>query len=330
MKAKAIVFTAVNQIAVTTVNIPPLRPDEVLVQAEYSCISPGTELRCLAGTLQEALPYPFIPGYSLVGHILAVGKNGRYQAGQRVWCTGTDRAGLHCSWGGHVSHAIAPQSDIVPVPENVSSLDAVLGRLAAIAYHGLRLSRPLPHEKVAVAGLGMIGQLSARLHAIAGAEVAAADFIPNRVQLAQAAGVAAFVPDNTLADGFAAYFPAGADILVDATGRGDVAAQLIPVGRSLPEDDAPHPLGPRFLVQGGTDGAYTFPHQPAFSKEMRFLLPRDRQPLDVRAVFDLMRRGKLDISDLISDVRPPETAVTAYRDLQTRRNDFSTIVFQWS
>jgi threonine dehydrogenase-like Zn-dependent dehydrogenase len=193
----------------------------------------------------------------------------------------------------------------------------------------LRLSQPFPHEKVAVAGLGVIGQLAARLHAIAGAEVAAADFIPKRVQVAQAAGINAFVPNNTLAAEFQPYFPTGADILVDATGCGDVAAQLIPVGRNHPEDDTTPPIGSRFLVQGGTDGAYTFPHQPAFAKEMSFLLPRDRQPQDVRAVFDLLQRDKLNVSDLISDVRPPETAVTTYHDLQTKPNNYLTIVFQW-
>jgi threonine dehydrogenase-like Zn-dependent dehydrogenase len=83
-------------------------------------------------------------------------------------------------------------------------------------------------------------------------------------------------------------------------------------------------------VQGGTDFDYVFPHPPAFDREMSILLPRDRQPRDVAAVFDLMSRGKLPAAKLISDVRKPEAAPQAYADLREKRNQFHTIAFQWS
>lgn len=330
MKTQAILFTANDRVSVETVSIPDPAAGEVIVQAAYSCCSPGTEGRLLAGTIAEASPYPYIAGYSLAGTIVAGGAGVRLAVGQRVWCTGTSRADANVTWGGHVGHALAPESDLVLIPEDVSMLDASIGRLAAIAYHGVRLSKPQPHEKVAIVGLGPIGLLSALCHAASGAEVIVTDRLPERVALAETLGLRGFVAGDSLAAGFAPYFPDGADVLVDATGLPSISGSLIPAGKNLAWDDTPNPVGARFLVQGGTDYDYTFPHPAAFDREMTFLLPRDRQPRDVAAVFDLMARGKLPAAKLISDVRPPAAAEQTYADLRAKRSQYQTIAFQWS
>jgi NADPH-dependent curcumin reductase CurA len=49
LKAKAIVFTGVNQVTLEQIEIPEPGAGEVLLEAEYALISPGTELRCRAG-----------------------------------------------------------------------------------------------------------------------------------------------------------------------------------------------------------------------------------------------------------------------------------------
>ncbi|MFZ5821429.1 MAG: alcohol dehydrogenase catalytic domain-containing protein [Chloroflexota bacterium] len=330
MQTQAVLFTANNRASLQPVTIPDPGAGEVIVQAEYTCISPGTEGRLQAGTLAEAAPYPYIAGYSLTGTIIAVGADCRFQVGQRVWCTGTSKADVNITYGGHIAHALAPESDLIPLPDNVSTLEASIGRLAAIAFHGSRLSRPQPHEKVAVVGLGPIGMLSALCHAVSGAEVIVTDRLPERVAFAESLGLHGFVAGDSLVEGFRRFLPDGADILVDATGLPDVAGSFIPAGKDLAWDDAPNPVGARFLVQGGTDFDYVFPHPPAFDREMTFIMPRDRQPRDVTAVFDLMSRGKLPAAKLISDVRKPESAQQAYADLREKRNQFHTLAFKWS
>lgn len=330
MQTQAILFTAQYTVSLQPVAIPEPGAGEVIVQSEYTCISPGTEGRLLAGTIAESAPYPYIAGYSLTGKIIAIGADCRFQVGQRVWCTGTGKADVNITWGGHIAHALAPESDLILLPDNLSTLEASIGRLAAIAFHGTRLSKPQPHEKVAVVGLGPIGMLSALCHAASGAEVIVTDQLPERVAFAQSLGLQGFVADNSPTEGFRRFLPQGADILVDATGLPNVSASLIPTGRDLAWDDTPNPVGARFLVQGGTDFDYVFPHPPAFDREMSILLPRDRQPRDVAAVFDLMSRGKLPAAKLISDVRKPEAAQQAYVDLREKRSQYHTIAFQWS
>ncbi|HHW86706.1 MAG TPA: zinc-binding alcohol dehydrogenase [Chloroflexi bacterium] len=330
IQAKAILFIANSQVVVDTVTLPTPGIGEVLVQAEYTCISPGTELRCLAGTVAEASPYPYIPGYSLAGRVAAVGEGCHTEVGARVWCTGTSRASVNLTWGGHVSHALVSEHDLTPIPDAVPMLDAAIGRLAAIAYHGVRLAQTQPHEKVAVVGLGPIGLLSALCHAATGAEVIVADRLPARVELAARVGLRGFVAEDSLADAFARFLPDGADVLVDATGLTNLAGALIPVGRMLAWDNTPQPRGARFVIQGSTDYDYVFPYLAAFDREMTFLLPRDRQPRDVAAVFDLMARGRLAVRPLISEVRPPADAAASYDDLRYRRERYLTIAFQWT
>ncbi len=330
MQTQAVVFTANHQVSLQPVTIPEPKTGEVIVQAEYSCISPGTEGRLLAGTIAEAAPYPYIAGYSLTGKIIAVGADCRFQIGQCVWCTGTSQADVNLTWGGHSAHALAPESDLILLPDNLSTLEASIGRLAAIAYHGVRVSIPQPHEKVALVGLGPIGMLSALCHAASGSDVVVTDRVPERVALAEKLGLRGFVACDSLAEGFARFFPQGADLLVDGTGLPNIAEQLIPAAKNLAWDNSLYPRGARYLIMGSCDSDYVFPQPPAFDKEISFLSSRDRQPRDVAAAFDLISRGKLPVADLISAVRAPESAPQAYADLQNKRSQLMTIAFQWS
>ena len=331
MKARAIVFTGVGRVALQAVEIPPPGDGEVLVEALYTLVSPGTELRCLAGQ-QQGLAFPFIAGYSLVGRVTARGPGATLPRGTLVYCNGTARAaGLPLGWGGHASHAVQPESNVYPVPEGVDPLWAVAAHVAGIAYRGVRLGRPQAHETVAVIGLGTIGALAARLHALSGARVVAADLSPHRVALAQQAGIEAFVPLGDLGQAFRepqhGRVPGGADLVVDATGHPAVLRQAIEVARDKPWDDSAEP-GPRLVVQGSYPGDFQVPYDAAFRRELSFSLPRDTQPRDVRAVLDLMARGKLRL-DGFAQTRRPGDAVQVYADLANPATKLLTVAFQW-
>ena len=327
MQAKAIIFTAPNQVILDTVQIPAPAAGEVLLEALYTLISPGTDLRCRAGK-QEGAVFPFIPGYSFVGRVLARGEGATITEGALVYCNGTSAASANLAWGGHVSHAVRAERELYPLPDGLDPLHASAAHLAAIAYRGVRLSRPQPHETVAVIGLGAIGALAARLQALTGARVVAADLSPFRVALAHQAGVEAFVPQVPLAEAFAQKLPNGADVVVDATGAPAVLPQAIEVAKQKPWDDSAD-LGARFVIQGSYPDAFSIPYQPAFRRELSFHVPRDAQPRDFRAVLDFMTRGALDVSSVISDVRPPEAAAETYAALAEPGVELITVAFQW-
>src|SRR5262249_36413455 len=103
MLARQAVILEPYKVGVREVELPPPAEDQVLVRTEVSFVSPGTELAVYTGTHQwlkdPGLPdwkFPFRPGYSAAGTVVAVGH------GVRGWRPG-DRVSYP---GNHASHEL--------------------------------------------------------------------------------------------------------------------------------------------------------------------------------------------------------------------------------
>jgi 2-desacetyl-2-hydroxyethyl bacteriochlorophyllide A dehydrogenase len=323
MQSRAVLFTDIGSVRLGEVGIPEPGSGEVLIQTAFSAVSPGTEKRCLAGQQAGAPPFPFVPGYALSGRILEVGSDVKLELGTRVFCTGTQRLeGANRLWGGHVAHAVVPVTVLRFVPDGVSLEQAALAKLAAIAYHGTRLSRPQPHEVVLVVGLGPIGLLSARLHALSGCRVIGVDPLPARRAALELIGAEAV--ENL--EAATAILPDGADVVVDATGIPSVLAQALHLAKVLPWGDHLE-TGARVLIQGSYAQDMILPYDAVFRREAVILTPRDAQPRDERAVLELMARGVLNLEDVVAHVFSPDEAETVYAGLS---GPWLTALFKWS
>ena len=333
MKARAIVFTEPNKVAVRGFELRAPRADEVLVESEYTCISPGTELRRLRGKeCVGGVPFPLVPGYCLAGRILARGPKADAEDGAAVVTfISVDAGGLGLGEGGHVSHALTPARMLVRVPDGVDLLEASASVLAGIAYHGMRMARPTAGERVAVIGLGVIGQLAARLHAASGADVVGCDISPHRVAVANAAGVKSVVPGvaTNLKEAFAPFFPEGADLIVDCTGAAQVLPHAMQVGRRQawsPTHDMP---SVRYLILGSYEGDFVVSYADAYAGQYIFMVPSGSQVGDCEAALGMMAHGQLRVRDVISDVRSPEAAADTYGELQDPGGRLLTAAFDW-
>jgi 2-desacetyl-2-hydroxyethyl bacteriochlorophyllide A dehydrogenase len=274
--------------------------------------------------------YPFIPGYCLAGQVIATGPDANFAEGQPVITYGTlDGGEFALGEGGHVSYAINCVDLVVPVPRGVELLEASAAILAGIAFHGLCQSRPLAGEKVAVVGLGIIGQLTARLYAASGTRVVGCDLSGHRVRLVQAAGIEAFVPRGNLRDGFGAFFPEGADIVIDATGEPTVFQQAIQLVRTNPWDPLRDLPGSRCLIQGSYEDAFCVPYSAAYAGQVTILVPRGSQLADWRQALELLSQKRIRLRDLITEVRDPEAAQQTYAELQEPGTDLLTVAFRW-
>jgi 2-desacetyl-2-hydroxyethyl bacteriochlorophyllide A dehydrogenase len=322
MQTTAILFTGVEQVALGTVTLPEPEPGELLLQAVCTGISPGTEKRCLAGKQEGAPPFPYVPGYCFAGRVLQGGAGTKLAPGTPILCSGTSRLeGANRLWGGHLGHAVRAEADVHLIPDGVSFEAASVARLAAIAYHGVRLARPRSHERVAVVGLGPIGLLSARLFLAAGCRVVGIDPLESRRALLPEAAATI--------DEARALLPTGADIVVDATGAPPVLPQTISLAKDLPWGDH-NEEGARVLVQGSYPQDFLLPYNDAFLKEATILFPRDNQTRDVRAVLDLIARQKLVVEDLLSGVYAPTEAPAVYARLLNPNGGLMTAAFAWN
>lgn len=330
MKARAIVFRAPGAVGLEEFELREPGPGEVLVQAHHTCVSPGTELRCLAGKQPDPAPWPFIPGYAMAGRVISAGKGVSLSPGAMVYLNGTADGGwLARMWGGHASHAVAPADACIPVPDGLSTLEASFAHLAAIAYHGCVVSGASAGDSVAVIGLGILGQLCARMYALLGCRVVACDRNPSRVAAARRLGTQAEIVNDRLADALTQHLPDGPDVLADVTGNTGVFAEAVTLGRDVPwEDTQVKPT--TYVVQGSYPDVLPVPYQDAFLKQLTIRFPRDCTPGERASVMELMARGDLDARSWIGDEESPDNAEDVYRELSNPESSLLTVVFAWA
>ncbi len=324
-KSRALLFTAVDVVELAEVQIPHPEPGEVLVRTDFSCISPGTELRCLAGLQPGLEEWGYIPGYAAVSTIVEAPESAKAKgliAGTKVIGGGTLRASVPRAWGGHTEFAVLPADSCIPLEENDDLVAASAARLAGIAYRGVRYAQVLPSERVAVLGLGAIGQCSARLFRATGATVVAIDPVDQRRAHAEAEGVTTTDPETAgkeLANSF--------DVVVDATGSERATALTISLAKGHPWD-RPETNPARIIVQGSYPGNVSFPYQATFEKELSVRFPRNVVRQDMEAVMDLHRRGRINLRSIVSDVLSPSDALSGYNRLKARPSEI-TFAFDW-
>ena len=150
--------------------VPEIKAGMVLVQVFASLVSPGTELggwKNLLRKKQSGAPMgnPKKFGYSNAGVVkeTGIGVN-RFKVGDRIACIGYGFA-LHSDF------VVVPQNLCVPLPNDVSYEQGAYAMLLATAVQSLRRCEPEFGERLAVVGLGLVGQLTAQLHQLAGNKV---------------------------------------------------------------------------------------------------------------------------------------------------------------
>lgn len=128
------------------------------------------------------LDTPIPLGYSCAGHVIEVGGQvDGIALGVRVACGGA----------GHANHAevnYVPKNLFVKIPDTVDDIDACFVTVGAIALQGVRQAEPCLGEKIAVIGLGLIGQLTVQLLKANGCKVLGCDIDESKLQLATQLG----------------------------------------------------------------------------------------------------------------------------------------------
>lgn len=149
------------------VDLPDPNPErgQALIVTEAIGVG-GVDSVIRRGTLAE---YGFREGHILggevAGTVAAVGAEvDTSWVGRRVW----GFAGLG---GGYAEQAVVPAESLVPLPANMSAVDAVtVGSSSVVAHFGLRHARFAPGESVLVRGAaGGIGIMAVQLAARGGA-----------------------------------------------------------------------------------------------------------------------------------------------------------------
>jgi predicted dehydrogenase len=128
------------------------------------------------------LDTPIPLGYSLAGRVVQVGDElSGINIGDRVACGGA-------GYANHAEINYVPKNLMVKIPDGVDDVDASFVTVGAIALQGVRQTAPLLGEKIAVMGLGLLGQLTVQLLKANGCKVIGSDIDPDKIALAKKLG----------------------------------------------------------------------------------------------------------------------------------------------
>jgi hypothetical protein len=347
-----------GELRLVEVPAPQMGPTEVLVATGCSLVSAGTEravrklasaslvekakarpdlvrqvlrkartegvvstVRAVRTRLDDEMPL----GYSAAGTVLEVGEAvAGIRPGDRVATGGAGHAAVQA-----VAGLLATR-----LPEEVSDADAAFATVGAIALHGFRLAEAGPGSRIAVVGLGLVGQLAARLARAAGCEVVGIDVNPWAVERAQDTSVDLALletGDDTTAAVAAWTHGSGVDaVLVTAATRSSNPMRRAP---DLARDRAT-------LVLVG-DVGLGLDRRPLYEKELSIRVARSYGPgryersyeewgidypagqvrwtegRNQEAFIGLLARGRLAVDDLVTHRFDFENALAAYELLES-------------
>ena len=128
------------------------------------------------------LDTPIPLGYSCAGRVIEVGSGvSGVSVGDRIACGGA-------GYANHSEINFIPKNLFVKIPAGVDDLDASFVTVGSIALQGVRQTNPTLGERIAVFGLGLIGQLTVQILKANGCKVLGMDIDPDKLALAKELG----------------------------------------------------------------------------------------------------------------------------------------------
>ena len=173
---KAWVLHGVNDLRFEDMDSPTPGEGEALIRV-MACGICGSDIPRIYDT--GAHRHPLIPGHEFAGIVEAVGRNtdsaligsrvGVFplipcgtcpQCSQKKYemCENYNYTGSRCD-GAFAEYVCVPGSNLIQLPDNVSSEQAAMLEPMAVAVHAMRATQITPNSSIAICGLGTIGLL---------------------------------------------------------------------------------------------------------------------------------------------------------------------------
>ena len=333
MKDHVIVFTAKETAEFLETEFDEtLTGDEILVKDDYDLVSAGTELanyRALPNTGACTKGFPYLVGYSASGHVVAVGPEAKLKVGDRV----------AVNWGDHRNYFKRSETQVVKIPDGVDMKCAAFTHLASFPMLAIRRLRIEIGEPVMVAGLGLLGQFAVQFARLSGAcPVLACDYSAERRELALRLGAdATFDPREAdcIERVTAATEGKGPAAVVEVTGYISALQQALEyvarngrialLGCTRVSDRCidfykyVHVRGVQLI------GAHTKTRPKSESRPGEWT-----ESDDYRAILNLVKAGRVQVSPLIGEVAAADDAANIYRRLNAAQNPPLGVLLDWT
>jgi len=203
--------------------------------------------------------------------------------------------------GGFADFIAVPARSVFKLPDEIPfDQGAIMMCSSATAIHAIRKAKLKPGETVAVFGIGGLGMSAVQLARASGAlAVFAVDI--NSSKLDRAARSGAIPIDSTASDPVR-------QIMERTNGNGvDVALEFVGLPVTFGQAVRSLAIGGRAALTGITDRSFELtPYHELINKETEIIGVSDHLAQEIPLLFDLVRHGKLDLSELITKTVPLE------------------------
>jgi threonine dehydrogenase-like Zn-dependent dehydrogenase len=246
---KAAVYKENMRLIVEDVADPIPEPNEIVMRVTYCAIC-GSDIHRYA----YAMMHPgTIMGHEFSGVVVELGKNVKtWKVGDRITrCGGKpalgrdlpnfpprysakERGFLPQKPGAYAEYLAIHEEKVMPIPKQVSDLEASLVEPLTVAVHAVRASKLKLGDTVVVLGVGPIGLLAQQCACLAGAcRVYVSDVSPTRLKVAEFLGAdGAFNPDRIdLVKEIVNQTEIGADVAFECAGAKSTLQQAMELVR---------------------------------------------------------------------------------------------------
>ena len=359
-----------GKVEVVEVPEPAVRPGGLLVRTAFSLISVGTESAMGAGggesLVVKAVRNPALVrkamdriashglattvelirdrissdrpvGYSCSGIVAGVASDvSGFRAGDRVACSGA-------GYANHAGVNFVPRNLAAKIPDEVSFEEAAFGTLGAIALQGVRRCAPALGDRVAVVGLGLLGQITCQLLRASGAVAIGVDLRRERVERAESLGLPLgfSTSDRELVAGILERTDGrGADAAIVTAAGGDPGllnrvfdacrrkARVVLVG-DVPiriQRDRIYKKELDFLISTSYGPGRYDPEYEEGGRDYPFAYVRWTEGRNLQEVLRLIGTGALAVRPLIDAIHAIENAPQAYESLASEKRPVGVLL----
>lgn len=337
-KMKAIVISKPGEIEIREVAMPEVKEGEALLKVKYVGIC-GADVASFTGN-QPFTTYPRIPGHEFSAEIVTIPENDRgLKAGDIVTCNPyfncgecysckrgfvnccTDNQTMGVQRDGAFCEYIAMPVERIYDGKGLSAKELALIEPFSISQHAVSRAEIKKTDRVLIVGAGPIGLFALLAAKHRCAEIAVADVLDNRLELAKQYGAAAVVNTREKSlEEFTREFTDGNgfDVCIEACGAPETFLGCI-------ESAA---FAANIILIGNGKRETTFNHSVLLKKELNIHGSRNAMKQDFLDNIDAVACGRADVLKMVSGVYGMSEALDAFKALSNNDGTLAKLLIK--
>ncbi len=337
---KAIEITNPYEIKMMNKDKPEVKDGEALLKVLYCGIC-GADVASFTGN-QPFTTYPRIPGHEFSAQIVEIPENDKgLKVGDVVTCNPyfncgecyscrrgivnacTDNQTMGVQRDGSFQEYITMPVDRIIDGKGLSAQELALIEPFSISNHALSRAEVKQGDNLLIMGAGPIGLFALLKAKAMGANVAIADMLSSRLELAKEYGADKVInvkEQNLEKECHSFTAGNGFDVCVEACGAPETFLNCI--------DNAAH--GANIILIGNGKRETTFVHSVILKKELNIFGSRNAFTKDFEELIALVKAGKMNPAKMISGIYDAQNAKAAFDALVNNDGTLAKLLIKFS